>query len=223
MSATPPGFQTIPTGPERNGDFSAFPQLIYDPQSATGTGVRQQFPGNVIPASRISKISQSFQSYLPATTNSAITNNYLATLPNKVNNDSTTDKIDYNLSDKNRLYVLYSYGKYANPIVGSLTPISTSTLPVPYTDGRGVIEYATLAQLHDSHIIRLHLVVNQFSAGVSHLFIHADQQHAERQLSDQGGTHGPAAGNRQHGFSGHQFRRQQRSGELGRDQLACFQ
>ena len=169
-SATPPGFQTIPTAGERTGDFSAFPQLIYDPQSATGTAVRLQFPGNVIPASRISKVAQSFQSYLPATTNSAITNNYLATLPNKVNNDSTTDKVDYTVSDKNRLYVLYSYGKYANPIVGSLTPISTSTLPVPYTDGRGVIEYATLAQLHDSHIISSN-IVNQFSAGVSRLFI----------------------------------------------------
>src|SRR5579872_930063 len=66
VSATPPGFQTIPTGPERAGDFSAFPQLIYDPQSATGTGARTQFPGNVIPASRISKVAQSFQSYLPA-------------------------------------------------------------------------------------------------------------------------------------------------------------
>src|SRR5579863_941295 len=170
VSATPPGFQTIPTGPERVGDFSAFPQLIYDPQSATGSGVRTQFPSNAIPASRISKVAQSFQSYLPATTNSAITNNYLATLPNKVNNDSTTDKVDYNVTDKNRLYVLYSYGKYANPIVGSLTPISTSTLPVPYTDGRGVIEYATLAQLHDSHIISAN-IVNQFSVGVSRLFI----------------------------------------------------
>src|SRR3984885_759114 len=99
-SATPPGFQTIPTSGERTGDFSAFPQLIYDPQSATGTAVRLQFPGNVIPASRISKVAQSFQSYLPATTNSAITNNYLATLPNKVNNDSTTDKVDYNVSNK---------------------------------------------------------------------------------------------------------------------------
>ncbi len=170
VSATPPGFQTIPTSPERTGDFSAFPQLIYDPTSATGTGVRLQFPGNVIPANRISKAAQSFESYLPAATNTAITNNYLATLPNQVNNDSTTDKVDYVLNDKNRLYVLYSYGKYANPIVGSLTPITTSTLPVPYTDGRGVIEYATLAQLHDSHIITS-TMVNQFSLGLSRLFI----------------------------------------------------
>ena len=169
-SATPPGYQSIPTTAERTGDFSAFPQLIYDPTSATGAGVRTPFPNNMIPASRISKISQSFESYLPPPTNGNITNNYLATLPNLVNNDSTTDKVDYNITDKNRLFALFSTGKYANPIVGSLTPVSTSTLPVPYTDGRGVIEYATTAQLHDGYTITPSLV-NQFSIGLSRLFI----------------------------------------------------
>jgi hypothetical protein len=170
VSATPPGFQTIPTAAERTGDFSAFPQLIYDPSSATGTNPRAPFPNNTIPASRISKVSQSFQSYLPPATSGGITNNYLATLPNKVNNDSTTDKVDYNLSDKHRLFALYSYGKYANPVVGSLVPITTSTLPVPYTDGRGVIEYSTLAQLHDSYSISA-TMINQFSISFSRLFI----------------------------------------------------
>jgi hypothetical protein len=170
LSATPPGYQTIPTAAERTGDFSAFPQIIYDPTSATGTGVRTPFPNNAIPGNRISSVSKSFQSYLPDPTNGNIANNYLATLPNKVNNDSTTDKVDYNISDKNRLFALFSTGKYANPIVGSLTPISTSTLPVPYTDGRGVIEYATLAQIHDSYIVTS-TMVNQFSVGLSRLFI----------------------------------------------------
>jgi len=170
VSATAPGYQSIPTTAERTGDFSAFPQLIYDPTSATGTGVRTPFPSNMIPTSRISAVANSFQSYLPAPTNGNIANNYLATLPNKVNNDSTTDKVDYNLSDKNRLFGLFSTGKYANPIVGSLTPISTSTLPVPYTDGRGVIEYSTLAQVHDSYIVNS-TMVNQFSIGLSRLFI----------------------------------------------------
>jgi hypothetical protein len=169
-SATPPGFQSIPTTAEREGNFSAFPQVIYDPTSAAGTGVRTPFPNNSIPASRLSKVSQSFQSYLPAPTNGNITNNYLATLPNLVNNNSTTDKVDYNITDKNRLFVLFSYGKYANPIVGSLVPITTSTLPVPYTDGRGVIEHSTLAQIHDTHTLSASLV-NEFSVSASRLFI----------------------------------------------------
>ena len=48
-SATTPAFQSIPTAAERTGDFSAFPQVIYDPTSATGTGVRTPFPNNSFP------------------------------------------------------------------------------------------------------------------------------------------------------------------------------
>ncbi|MGA2156767.1 MAG: TonB-dependent receptor, partial [Bryobacteraceae bacterium] len=166
----PTGYQSIPTTAERTGDFSAFPQIIYDPTSATGTNARTPFPSNMIPASRISPVSNSFQSYLPPPTNGLIANNYFAELPDKINNDNTTDKVDYNLSDKNRLFALFSTGKYANPIVGSLTTVSTSTLPTPYTDGRGVIEYATLAQVHDNYVISPSMV-NQFSVGLSRLFI----------------------------------------------------
>ena len=53
-SATAPAFQSIPTAAERTGDFSAFPQVIYDPTSATGTAVRTPFPNNTIPSNRIS-------------------------------------------------------------------------------------------------------------------------------------------------------------------------
>ncbi len=169
-SASPPGYQSIPTAASRNGDFSAFPQLIYDPNSATGSAPRTQFPGNIIPTSRISPISQSFQSYLPAPTTGAITNNYLATLPETVNNNNTTDKVDYDLSDKNRLYGIFSYGKYSTNFTGSLTPISTSTLPPPYTDGRVVAETSTVGQIHDSYIVTP-TIVNQLSASFSRLWI----------------------------------------------------
>jgi hypothetical protein len=169
-ATTPVGYQSIPTTAERTGDFSAFPQVIYDPTSATGTAARTPFPNNLIPTSRISKISQSFASYLPPPTNGNITNNYLAMLPSTVNNDSTTDKLDYNLSDKHRIFALFSTGKYAWPIVGSLTPVTTSTLPTPYTDGRSVIEYSTVAQIHDSYVITPTLV-NQASLSLSRMWI----------------------------------------------------
>jgi len=169
-ATTPVGYQSIPTTKERAGDFSEFPQLIYDPTSATGTAARTPFPGNVIPTSRLSKVSQSFESYMPPPTNGNITNNYLAVLPSTVNNDSTTDKMDYNASDKHRIFGLYSTGKFAWPIVGSLTPVTTSTLPYPYTDGRGVIEYSTMAQLHDSYVISPTLV-NQASLSLSRMWI----------------------------------------------------
>jgi hypothetical protein len=183
-SAIPPSLQTIPTAAERTGDFSAFPIPIYDPttcisMNASGqcTG-RQQFSYNgvlnVIPPSRLSKVAQSFQSYLPTNfANTGIANNYLASLPNLVNNDSTTDRVDYNFSNKNRIYGVFSKGKYANPTVGSLaaaTSTTNSTLPVPYTDGRGVIEYATLGQVHETYTISPTLV-NDFGYSISRLFI----------------------------------------------------
>ncbi len=176
VSAYTPGLQTIPTAAERAGDFSAILPasgtngVIYDPTTATGTGVRTPFPNNVIPTNRLSAVSQSFQSYLPAPTNTLLTNNYVAMPANKVNNDSTTDKVDYNLSDNNRLFALFSTGKYAQPTVGSYSGSSTSGLPVPYLDGRGVIEYSTTAQIHDSQIISSSMV-NQFNASLSRMFI----------------------------------------------------
>ena len=84
-----------------------------------------------------------------------------------MNNDSGTLKMDYNMSDKHRLWGVYSRGKYANPIVGSLSAasqFSNSTLPVPYTDGRSVVEYATLAQIHEAYTISTNMV-NDLAGG----------------------------------------------------------
>lgn len=180
----PPAFQTIPTAAMRNGDFSAFSVQIFDPTTCLNTNAsgqctqRAQFPGNIIPANRISAVAKSFQSYLPATTVAGLSNNYLATLPNKVNNDSVTTKVDYNVTNKHHLYAVFSKGKYANPIVGSLAvPVATSAnitsnsaLPVPYADGRGVTEYATLGQVHETYTINP-TVVNDLGYSVNRLFI----------------------------------------------------
>ena len=168
-SATAPAFQSIPTALERTGDFSAFPQVIYDPNSAVGTAVRTPFPNNVIPAGRISPISQSLASYLPAATNGGIQNNYLAVLPQLINNDSTTNKVDLNVSDKNRAFALFSTGKYTTNFTGSYAA-GTSALPLPYTQSRFVTEYATTAQLHDIYTLKPNLL-NQFSVSFNRMYI----------------------------------------------------
>jgi hypothetical protein len=188
-SATPPTPQSIPTVAERGGNFSAFPNPIYDPTtclttSSTGACTsRAQFACagvlNVICPSRLSNVAKSFQSYLPTTNydgsplGTGISGNYLASLPNLVDNDSGTAKVDYDLSSRNRISGVFSKGKYANPLVGSLSAASltaNSTLPIPYTDGRGVIEWSTLAQVHDSYVVRPNLI-NDFGYGLSRLYI----------------------------------------------------
>lgn len=67
---------TVPTAAERNGDFSGLvttkgvPITIYDPlnQTVSPTGLveRQPFPGNIIPASRISPFAKNLLSFYPA-------------------------------------------------------------------------------------------------------------------------------------------------------------
>ena len=118
LSATPPDSKPFPPLP------SAWATSALSRRSSTIPAVQWAplcgRPSSTTPSRRAAfrSISKSFQSYLPAPTNRNITNNYLATLPNKVNNDSTTDKVDFNLSDKHHLFALFSTGKYANPIRG---------------------------------------------------------------------------------------------------------
>jgi hypothetical protein len=165
-SGTQPSLTSIPTAAERTGDFSAFPQLIYDPNSSTSNTPRTPFPNNMIPPSRISAISQSFQSYLPSPINGNIVNNYQTSLPLLVNNNNTTEKVDYNVSDKNRLFVLASWGMYTTNYTGSLS----GEMPLPYTQGRVVAETSNVLQVHDSYIISP-TVVNQLGLSYSRLWI----------------------------------------------------
>ena len=56
----------IPPAEWRNGDFSSAATKIYDPATgnADGTG-RTQFPGNIIPANRLSPVAQSILAQIP--------------------------------------------------------------------------------------------------------------------------------------------------------------
>ncbi len=108
---------TIPPNPWRTGDFSAAATPIYDPATGNpldGSG-RTPFPGNVIPTSRINTISQKLLALIPSTNESfnlaSPTNNYFALLPYTKTTDSFDTKLDYNLTDKDRLSARFSYSR----------------------------------------------------------------------------------------------------------------
>ena len=85
----------------------------------------------MIPANRISEGVEVFSSYLPTPTNSNIQNNYLTELPETVSVNNTTDKLDLNLSDKNRVSLLFATGKYTTNFTGSLASSGTAHSPCP--------------------------------------------------------------------------------------------
>ena len=167
---------SVPTAAMRNGDFSALPVAIYDPLTTrpnpNGTGfVRDPFPGNVIPAHRISSVSQYFQSFLPEPTGAGIQNNYLGgSLPTGFNNDNITTKVDLNLSAKQQASVLVAYGerRQATPYRGGTN--AQTALPLPYTETRLVEEVTTTAQVKHTYVMSSSLV-NQFSLGFARVAV----------------------------------------------------
>ena len=169
-TGTAPTLVTIPSLKERTGDFSELSVAIYDPgtlSNVNGINSRQPFPGNIIPTNRISSASKYFQADLPQPTYDGIQNNYLGTLPTGFNNSSTTDKVDFNLNDRNTLFVLYSRGhrSQSNSYRGA-----GNSLPLPYTDTRLVNEVPTTSQIKHTFVVRP-TMINQVSFGFSRLWV----------------------------------------------------
>jgi hypothetical protein len=109
---------TLPTPAQRQGDFSNIRDVngnvlpIYDPltNAADGRGgvTRTQFPGNTIPANRITTIAQNVIKDIPAVTYNTQTRNYLASNSGQNDTDKGGIKVDHNFNERNRLSVLFA-------------------------------------------------------------------------------------------------------------------
>ncbi len=89
--------QPVPTDAERNGDFSALGQTIYNP-FANGA----PFVNNQIPASDVSPITAAvLNSYIPAPPPGTGTISYA--IPNSLDDDQYMVRIDHNFTDRNRV------------------------------------------------------------------------------------------------------------------------
>jgi hypothetical protein len=96
---------TFPTANMRAGNFSDFSQIIYDPNTL-GQGpnnTRIPFAGNQIPTSRLDTLALQFQSLFPLPNQAGLTNNWVGTIEDKSPFLKWFGRLDYNLSEKNRL------------------------------------------------------------------------------------------------------------------------
>src|SRR5712692_8397863 len=93
---------------------------IYDPLSVnTSTGVRQPFPGNVIPIStnpNLFNLTSKFllNSLIPKPTNTAVLNNFIKATGLGGNSDEYIPRVDYVINNKSRIFGRYSYWKLAD-------------------------------------------------------------------------------------------------------------
>ncbi len=127
------GNETVPTLKMKQGDFSELGYGVYDPASLTTTGgvqTRTQFPGNLIPKTRWSKISTNIASVIPdPNSGGGLTSNY--TLVGAAVHEDTiwTLKFDHSFTPNNRVAVFMTRrnlldlapSQFAGPLSNGLT------------------------------------------------------------------------------------------------------
>ena len=142
------GFYTVPTPLMRQGNFSEllgqnvtstptqFSSITGCTASAIVTGAIydpttcQPFSGNIIPSGRINKAGQNYLNAFPSPSRSGVLNNFYS-VRNAVRNYNDFDvRLDYHATDKDSLFVRYSYGQDVFD-VNSLF----ATLPAGYGSG----------------------------------------------------------------------------------------
>ena len=171
LHGTNPSYTTVPTLLERAGNFTDLPaaQPIYDPTTTnctTNPCTRTQFSSggvlNVIPASRRSPISKYMQSFLPAPSNSNLTNNYLGGFNTGFNYPRQSYKVDVNIIPKHNLsFLVVEGGRYPNPPC-----CDSSGLPLPYLTTVGNTQNNLTALASDTWTINSR-VVNKLAYAAS--------------------------------------------------------
>jgi hypothetical protein len=114
---------TVPTAAFKAGDFSSLttttgtpvPILIYDPATTAGANnQRQPFPGNIIPAARISNAAKNVQALYPLPQLNANFANYTNFGSVKDDNYEYDLKVDHNFTDNDKFFARYSGRKTDN-------------------------------------------------------------------------------------------------------------
>ena len=118
---------TVPTLAEAGGDFSSTTNnrgaltRIFDPLSAGSA--RAQFPGNVIPASRLDPVGSNLATFYPApnreASNAAGANNFVGNRTNALNLSTLTLKADHHFTERDRFtfrFILHDFPTHNTPV-----------------------------------------------------------------------------------------------------------
>jgi len=154
---------SVMTAAERQGDFSALLPLGFQLRNPFANNA--PFPNNQIPLGMIDKVAANLFSsqYYPlpnnaSTQNGGLTNNYTYAQRTAINQDQGDVKIDYNMTEKDRLFGRYSQGFTDGPQSNTFALFSDG---FNHDDAKnGVINW--------THTFGP-TIVNEFRAGVNYL------------------------------------------------------
>lgn len=168
--------ETIPSALSKTGNLSealggSSPALVYDPATGDPTTAvgRTPFPGNIIPASRLNPIALKILALVPnpnqnLTATAAPSSNYFALLPFTKDSNLVDGKVDFNISDKDRLSGRFSFQRpvvYQAPIFG-----------MAGGDANGGFQGTGIQKTYSSGVNWNHVfspsLINEFRFGVAH-------------------------------------------------------
>jgi hypothetical protein len=120
---------TVPTGAMKGGDFSgAGIPLVYDPATTAGS-VRTQFPGNIIPQSRFSRVARNILPFIPNPTRGTLAANFDMINTQVFDRTIWSLKLDHNFAANHRV----------NFWMSRETQESFDTTAIPGPLGQGII------------------------------------------------------------------------------------
>ena len=107
-----PATYTVPTVKMRQGDFSEFSGLIYDPLTATGSNLtRKPFSNNQIPIERINAVAKAYAALYPLPNKPGTSGNYFTNQLRPYDYNAILGRVDHNINDSNKLFIDGYYNK----------------------------------------------------------------------------------------------------------------
>ena len=178
---------TVPTAAFKTGNFSASPNLIYDPFSAQATsqGVqRTPYPQNTIPLNEIDHVGQNVVNLYPNPNLPGIVSNFVYTPAQTTVANNWDLKVDQNFRGNDQAF--FRYSQHYTQI---FTP---GALPLPASGNTNA--GLTTFPLHqfvmsETHTFSPH-VINEARAGVGRLYIDLRQANYGNNVADQVGIPG---------------------------------
>ncbi len=158
---------TLITPAERQGDFSALltaakPVEIYNPFSLDSSGNRVPFPNNVVPQSLINPVTSKIlnSQFYPLPVNNNLLNNFQYGVRSDINGDQGDFKVDWNATDKDRIWGRYSQSRQDNPTERTYALAYDSFAVSPTHNG--VLDWTRTVKPS---------LVNELRVGVNYVFI----------------------------------------------------
>jgi hypothetical protein len=125
---------TIPTVAERSGNFSAFPNKIYDPTTTTVSGssyTRTPFPNNMIPSNRFDPVTIKMINAYPLPLTSALTNNYTTNLNQIQNWDQGDVRVDHQITSNDQFFARFAIQHTDTIVPPSYPAVTIPGIPHP--------------------------------------------------------------------------------------------